>query len=279
MYDINVEHFGWNRNHNERVSEYIRRVWNDDYLEISENNAFSDMNFGKSMELNDLCKPLDSTYYFSYTTGIKEKVGNKRAQPELNNEIKNLTNDVIGFNPDKLERLQWQDIPKEQEVPNLYDKILTLMKECSDPIFTYFRYWIHRHKHDLPEIFESQKYHKNWDALKWDEKRWREDNDTLVSRVSQEFPRMSNTYHKLSSEDKPWGDKDPEQFNWEDNVQLTKFDKGRWFYTNIENSNHLDFAGWPNFKIVRFFRVLLGIEKRYEFPKQVFERIYSLEFE
>eukprot|EP00343_Euplotes_focardii_P000253 CAMPEP_0205799742 /NCGR_PEP_ID=MMETSP0205-20121125/1146_1 /ASSEMBLY_ACC=CAM_ASM_000278 /TAXON_ID=36767 /ORGANISM="Euplotes focardii, Strain TN1" /LENGTH=263 /DNA_ID=CAMNT_0053061625 /DNA_START=720 /DNA_END=1508 /DNA_ORIENTATION=- len=228
MYDINVEHFGWNRNSDEGLLQYIKRVWSDDYLEQIDNNAFSDMNFDKGMKINDLCKPLGDTYYFSYTTGINEKVGNKRSQPELNNEIKSFTNDVIGFDIKEFDRLSWQDLPKEPESPTLYDRSLTLLKECSDPIFTYFRYWIHRHDYDLPEMFEKQKDDKNWDALKWDHKRWREDNDTLLSRVSQEFPRISSAYNSLSSEEKPWGGKDPEQFNWEDKARLSKFDKGRW---------------------------------------------------
>ena len=40
MYDINVEHFGWNRQPNESATDYIKRVWNDDYLELVDNNAF-----------------------------------------------------------------------------------------------------------------------------------------------------------------------------------------------------------------------------------------------
>lgn len=47
MYDINVEHFGWNRQPNESASDYIKRIWNDDYLELIDNNAFCDMNFEK----------------------------------------------------------------------------------------------------------------------------------------------------------------------------------------------------------------------------------------
>mmetsp|Transcript_4908 Transcript_4908/g.4682 ORF Transcript_4908/g.4682 Transcript_4908/m.4682 type:complete len:90 (+) Transcript_4908:768-1037(+) len=53
MYDINLEHFGWNRNPEESVSEYVKRVWNDDYLQTFDNNAFGDMNFNKCMEVND----------------------------------------------------------------------------------------------------------------------------------------------------------------------------------------------------------------------------------
>jgi len=40
MYDINAEHFGWNRRTDESVMQYISRIWNDDYLETVQNNAF-----------------------------------------------------------------------------------------------------------------------------------------------------------------------------------------------------------------------------------------------
>lgn len=198
MYDVNLEHFGWNRGKEENSVEYIKRVWRDDYLQAIDNNAFSDMNFKKSMEMNDTCKPQEGTYYFSYTTGIKEKVGNDRQQPELNAEIKKFTSDVIGFDPRESERLKWQDIPKKEAKGSIYGKLLTVIKEASDPIFTNFRYWVNKYSFKLPEIFEKQKFNRNWDALKWNMKRWAEDNDTLVSRVSQEFPRISNEYTSLS---------------------------------------------------------------------------------
>lgn len=53
MYDVNVEHFGWNKKENESITEYIKRVWNDDYLQTTENNAFADMSFNRAMEVND----------------------------------------------------------------------------------------------------------------------------------------------------------------------------------------------------------------------------------
>jgi hypothetical protein len=278
MYDINVEHWGWNKRSDEKTSEYIQRIWEDDYLSTVSNNAFDDMSFEKSMRMNDLCKPQDSTYYFSYTTGIKEKVGNDRIQVETNPEIKNFTDDVIGFDLHNSNNIKWQDIARKEEKTTLFDKAITCAKQISDPFFTYFRYWIHNHKYEVPKIFENQKDNKNWDALDWDHKRWQEDNDTLVSRVSQEFPRISHSYTKLSSEDKPWGVKDPAQFNWEDSTKVTRFEKGRWFYTALEHTNHLDIAGWPRLRSLEFFRVLLGVENRFEFSKQLFERLYSLEF-
>jgi hypothetical protein len=115
--------------------------------------------------------------------------------------------------------------------------------------------------------------------LRWETNRWHSDNDTLVPRISQEFPRISHKYSKLSSENKPWGTKEPEQFNWEDNTKLSKFQRGRWYYTAIENSSHLDMCGWPALSGVKHVRILFGFENRYEFSKQLFERLYSLEFE
>ena len=45
MYDINVEHFGWNRELSESATDYIFRIWSDDYLQTISNNAFWDMGF------------------------------------------------------------------------------------------------------------------------------------------------------------------------------------------------------------------------------------------
>lgn len=137
--------------------------------------------------------------------------------------------------------------------------------------------FLNNQKFELPETYEKQKDDVNWDALKWEQERWNKDNDTLVSRVSQEFPRMSNKFTKLSSKEKPWGEKFPMQFNWEDSPKLHKFEKGRWFYSHIENSNHLDYCGWPSVFGLKHIRVLLGIEERFKFSKLLFERLYSLE--
>ena len=230
------------------------------------------------MEVNDVCQPVEGCYYFSYTTGIKQKVSNDQVQVETNSEIKNFTNDVIGFDVQKVNRLQWQDIPKTEGQETIFGKAVTFVKHASDPIFSYCGYFINSHKFDIPDVYEIQKEDKNWDALKWDYERWSTDNDTLVSRVSQEFPRISHKYGKLSSETKPWGKQDPEQFNWEDSIKLSHFQTGRWFYSAVEQSNHLDLCGWPNLPVLKHLRVLFGVENRYQFSKNLFERLYSLEF-
>ena len=161
--------------------------------------------------------------------------------------------------------------------PTLFEKCITIIKKSTD-IFHPFGLFLKYDKIHIPQIYKDQLNDKNWDALKIDEERFNGDNDTLVTRVSQEFPKMSHKFTKLSSEHKPWGKKKPEQFNWEDSTKITKFEKGRWYYSNVENSNHLDLIGWPSIRILKFLRVLLGIENRFKFNKQLFERIYSLEY-
>ena len=59
MYDINTEHFGWNREEGETTLGYINRVWEDDFLSTVDNNAFADMRFERAMEINDICKPIE----------------------------------------------------------------------------------------------------------------------------------------------------------------------------------------------------------------------------
>jgi hypothetical protein len=130
MYDVNVEHFGWNKRENETAVEYIKRVWSDDYLETTENNAFADMSFERAMEVNDLCLPQDKCYYFSYTTGIKQKVSNDRVQVETNPKIKNFTNDVIGFDIEKVNRMEWQDIARPEKTKTFIGKIATFVKQA-----------------------------------------------------------------------------------------------------------------------------------------------------
>ena len=278
MYDVNVEHFGWNRQPSENARDYVARVWKDDYLQTFSNNAFCDMSFDSSMKINDKCIPISSCYYFSYTTGIETKVSNNRSHFELNPEITHASNDVIGF--DKInssERLKWQDIPREANNATMFEMAISFIKKSTD-FFTICKNFMQTSKIIIPKLYEDQQNDSNWDALKIEEQRYYEDNDSLVARVSQEFPKMSHNFTKLSSEEKPWGKKNPQQFNWEDNPRLTKFDKGRWFYSNIENSYHLDLAGWPEVWIMKFLRVVFGVEYRYQFFKQLFERIYSLEF-
>lgn len=236
------------------------------------------MSFGRTMEVNDLCRPNEDTYYFSYTAGIKQKVSNDRVQVEINQELKDFSNDVIGFDVQKVKRMDWQDIPKAESPETLFGKIATWVKQASDPVFTYCNLYLQYHKYDPPKAYQIDEKNKNWDALKWDTKRWHEDNDTLVARISQEFPRISYEYNKITSEKKPWGEKDPEQFNWEDNIRLAKFEKGRWFYSAIENSNHLDMCGWPALNIIKHIRLFFGFENRYQFSKNLFERLFALDF-
>ena len=215
------------------------------------------------MTLNDKWKPSEWTYYFSYTTGIETKVSNDRIHFELNPEISNASNDVIGFDiKNSTNRLAWQDIPREAKDCTLIDKAVTFIKKATD-LFTVCSKFMENSNIILPEMYKNQQFDKNWDALKIEEQRFYEDNDSLVARVSQEFPKMSHSFTKLSSGDKPWGIKNPEQFNWENKARLTKFDKGRWFYSNVENSYHLDLAGWPTTRIQGFLRVILSLEYRY----------------
>ena len=113
MYDINVEHFRWSRELSETPKEYILRVWKDDYLQTVVNNSFCDMGFENVMAVNDLCLPEDTWYYFTYTTGIQQKVSNSQIQFELNPEIQFVTEEVIGFDIPKVNRIRWQDIPRK----------------------------------------------------------------------------------------------------------------------------------------------------------------------
>ena len=251
-------------------------MWNDDFLQTIDNNAFNDMCFDKCMEINEKCTLNSGCYYFSLTSGIAQKVSNDQTHPEVNHGIKQFADKALGFDLDSVNRLKWQDIPRQEGTPTLARKALTVFAQVTDPVFTSFQYFLNNQKFDLPSKYELQSDDVSWDALKWDQKRWNEDNDTLLARVTQEFPRISHDFNRLSDSKKPWGDKTPQPFNWEDNTFFTRFEKGRWFYSNIENTNHLDLCGWPN--IFRHFRVLLGIENRYRFYKQLFDRIYSLEF-
>lgn len=54
MYDVNVEHFGWNREPTESAKDYALRVWNDSYLQTVTNNAFCDMGLDNTMAINEL---------------------------------------------------------------------------------------------------------------------------------------------------------------------------------------------------------------------------------
>lgn len=64
-------------------------------------------------------------YYFSYTSGIEEKVGNNQIQPEFNHDIKDFTDSSLGFDISEVNRLKWQDIPREKGESTLFGKFLT----------------------------------------------------------------------------------------------------------------------------------------------------------
>ena len=208
---------------------------------------------------------------------MNERASQEVDHPEFNSDINKFTENSLGFSLSEIGDMKTMDMKRPHRDVTAFEKGISLLKKVSDP-FTLFSNFLKRYKFELPGNYEEQGDDVNWDALQWDMNRWNGDNDTLVPRVTQEFPRISSDYTSQSDANKPWGEKQPSQFNWEDSPKLQKFDKGKWFYTHVEQSTHLDLCGWPNLPILRQLRVLLGIENRHEFSKQLFDRLYSLEF-
>lgn len=61
------------------------------------------------------------------------------------------------------------------------------------------------------------------------------DTDQILSRWTQEYPRISSEYKSLISEDKPWGEKsEPVFFDYTIDSRLRhSFDTGIWYYTSL----------------------------------------------
>lgn len=67
------------------------------------NDALTDMSFDKSMEVNDTCHALDSTYYFSYTTGMDPLPDvNEDPHEMLPKEVDELIASAQGYDAEKL---------------------------------------------------------------------------------------------------------------------------------------------------------------------------------
>lgn len=80
------------------------------------------MGLDNTMAINEACKPVDSCYYFSYTTGIQQKVSNSQINYELNPEIHDASEEIVGFDICKINRLRWQDIPRRITPPTVFER-------------------------------------------------------------------------------------------------------------------------------------------------------------
>ena len=120
----------------------------------------------------------------------------------------------------------------------------------------------------------------NVEAIDYANSDWIEDNDVLLSRASQEFPRHTTAYKTFFSPNKPWGPTgEPILFDVMEHPTLTKdiLKPGIWYYGSIPTTDHLDSCGIP--PILSPFRTLTGQEFRYELWRTLFIRLRLLKFD
>jgi len=98
FYDMNVEHWDWNRRENESRIAHYKRLRNCDYYTDIQDTAFTDMCPAGNIKVRDKAKTLPHIYYFSITHGLKkENVSKDREVFKAPGEI---TESTMGYDMD-----------------------------------------------------------------------------------------------------------------------------------------------------------------------------------
>lgn len=112
---------------------------------------------------------------------------------------------------------------------------------------------------------------------------WIDDTDLILSRASEEFPRLSDLYNN-KERSKPWGEKSLpifiEPFLDENQLKLSEgpnYQKGVWYYSDYPLTDHHDMAGLPN--TWRGIQTMIGLEYRPTFWINIYNRVRLLEFD
>jgi hypothetical protein len=112
---------------------------------------------------------------------------------------------------------------------------------------------------------------------------WNDDNDNMISRTCQEFPKHSMKYtSKVKLDNIPWGKKskpiqiDPLVDENIFNLNSKPYETGVWYFAEYPQTDHNEFAGMRNY--FRYLQTILGMDYRAGFYVNIYNKIRSLDF-
>eukprot|EP00347_Sterkiella_histriomuscorum_P020360 403338107 len=287
FFDFNQETIGHNRREGEKIIDYVKRVMQSDVLYSSNDYAVHEFCPVHMKDINSRISEgmSSSTYYFTYAAGIRNK--KKTKQREVLQEPKQLSKIAMGFDLDIDHHMKFNEhhdkIPKRlRESPGFIERIITMFKVLSNIVSINNKVFYE----NLTILQCPAKYlnnilnpnMNNTQSFDYANKDLTDDSDMILPRWTQEFPKFASNYQDKFSQNKPWGQKsEPVYFDNEIDSRIQQsFDKGVWYYSSLQMSDHHDLAGFPNkFKVLQ---TILGREFRPQVYINIFNRLRTLEY-
>ena len=163
---------------------------------------------------NQKIKTNESTYYFSYTTGERNRT-RATALEEVLKEPQKSTEIMLGFDSDLVQNLKLFGStrkPGNQRKPlTIFDRIGAYAKGVYNPVSIWNKAYMQNNldyatKPSLNNLFNPNM--NNIEAIDYSNKSQQNDSDGVIPRWSQEFPRLRTSYKtKFDTLEAPWGAK------------------------------------------------------------------------
>ena len=237
--------------------QYIKRVWESDVLYNTKDYALPEF---CPVHMKDVNALIDSsmsekTYYFSYSSGIKNR--NKTKNREMLKEPKKLSDIALGFDLDVERNMTYTEDPisvkeRPRRQVSIIDRVFAFFKVLFNVVSINNKvFYENQHHIKCPAGYLNNLLNSNMNnvmSLDYANKDITDDSDFILPRWTQEYPKLASYYQSKDSKNKPWGQKsDPIYFDWQiDSSTLHNFDKGIWYYSSLQLSDHHDLAGFPN---------------------------------
>lgn len=100
LFDFDPQIYGFNRQPDESIAEYFKRVYYMDNLYNNRDVCFglSELVPGNLKRINAFLKTYDNTYYFAITGAMRRNT--RTSQKEIFKEPRKITKIALGFDPD-----------------------------------------------------------------------------------------------------------------------------------------------------------------------------------
>ena len=175
---------------------------------------------GLMQQRNIILKTFDHTYYFSYSSGERNRKYMKRR--EVLTEPEKTSNMSMGFDMDTLQNLRLTGQTKKEKndgvkVMSFKESLYAFWKCLQNPISINNKVNVpaleFKQPRRLDNLFNPDM--NNVTAIDYQSYDAQDENDGVLARWSTEFPRLANNYQsKADTMEAPWGKKSaPVRFN------------------------------------------------------------------
>jgi hypothetical protein len=117
------ETWGLQKNDDESILEFAKRVFSDDIVRNSNCFGVKDSSPYIAFQMNDYIKTFDHTYYFAMCSGERKNIRDK--QRELFKEPSKIQNKTIGFDSDVQESIVFRNSTKQLRRRDQKNRITT----------------------------------------------------------------------------------------------------------------------------------------------------------